>query len=128
MEEKKKIFIMAKKNCGEKFFEKMELEDLKELDSPKDRIKNITPVFIYKKDNWALITCEWLGNRRLGIRSFWDENGSPSSRGYATWYIIPEDLTFVVLNRVKELMHKKDGEALKRVYDAEVFIKKNKKI
>lgn len=37
---------MAKKNCGEKFFEKMELEDLKELDSPKDRIKNITPVYI----------------------------------------------------------------------------------
>jgi hypothetical protein len=83
---------------GEKF--KLENDDeILKINSPKELLKGPYMV-VYKsiEDKWVIVALRWEGKPSLGIRWFWKKSGTPSSRGYATWLIIPSMLHNAVLN------------------------------
>ena len=78
------------------------LEDDKQIlqiCSPRNRVDGPYAV-VYKSvpERWAIVAFDWDGKPHLGIRWFWDSNGNPSSRGHATWLVIPRGLENAVLN------------------------------
>ena len=69
------------------------LDDKKILSvcSPKNMVGGPYEV-VYKTDYWAIVTLDYEGAPRLGIRWFIGEIGTPSARGNATWFVLPEEL------------------------------------
>lgn len=69
------------------------LDDMKILSvcSPKNAVDGPYEV-VYKSDYWAIVTMDYEGEPRLGIRWFIGEIGTPSARGVATWFVLPEEL------------------------------------
>ena len=59
--------------------------------SPKNMVGGPYEV-VYKTDYWAIVTLDYEGKPRLGIRWFIGEIGTPSARGNATWFVLPEEL------------------------------------
>lgn len=59
--------------------------------SPKNIVGGPYEV-VYKTDYWAIVTLDYDGTPRLGIRWFIGEMGTPSARGNATWFVLPEEL------------------------------------
>lgn len=55
---------------------------------------------VYKdiQEQWAIVALDWDNFPRLGIRWFNSPSGNPVSRGYPTWFMIPEALTKPILN------------------------------
>jgi hypothetical protein len=56
---------------------------------------------------WSVARVTWEGRERIGIR--WNGGddgpgiGNPQSRGNATWFILPEELEEVILNKIDDL-------------------------
>lgn len=70
-----------------------------EINSPKVSVGGpYSVVFKSIEDRFAVVALDWDGNPKLAIRWFWNKNGNPSSRGYATWFVIPSMLLNAVLN------------------------------
>ena len=65
--------------------------------SPKNMVGGPYEV-VYKTDNWAIVTLDYDGTPRLGIRWFIGEMGTPSARGNATWFVLPEELYGSILS------------------------------
>lgn len=52
---------------------------------------------VYKTEYWAIVTLIYDTEPALGIRWFVDGVGTPSSHGYPTWFIIPDELRGALL-------------------------------
>jgi hypothetical protein len=65
--------------------------------SPKGSIKNIRVIYDGREHGWSLARLEWDGEEVIGIR--WNGGstngipsvGNPQSRGYPTWFVLPEE-------------------------------------
>ncbi|MDR0604047.1 MAG: hypothetical protein LBG80_07075 [Bacteroidales bacterium] len=83
---------------GEKFNLGMDEEILK-INSPKEHCKGpYIVVFKSPEGRWVIVGLDWDNSPTLGIRWFWDKTGNPSSRGNATWFILPKALHNTILN------------------------------
>jgi len=88
------------------------------VDSPRGKIKNLEVLYdsAPNEGGWSVAQMEWEKKLRLGIR--WngeDEEsgkGNPQSRGHATWFILPEELSDKVLDVVKQLERSKQDALL----------------
>jgi hypothetical protein len=67
---------------------------------------------------WSVARVGWEGSERVGIRWNGTEDspgiGNPQSRGHATWFILPEELERVILDKVDELSMSGPGGLLER--------------
>lgn len=87
-------------NAGSEFPLDQNAEILK-IDSPQKMVKG--PWLVVHKDidqRWAIVLLHWDESPCLGIRWFYGGQGTPSVRQYATWLIIPEELTDAVLDKL----------------------------
>jgi hypothetical protein len=84
------------------------------VQSPKGLVKNIHVV--YDKGpvqwSWSIATLQWDDRDAVGIRWNGDAdrmgNGTPQSRGHATWFIVPEEIAKAVLKAAGDLEKDKD--------------------
>jgi|SRR5208282_468896 hypothetical protein len=56
---------------------------------------------------WSVASIDWEGSPALGIRWNGGEGsgiGNPQSRGNATWFILPDELQEVILNKIDDLL------------------------
>lgn len=58
-----------------------------------------------RQGGWSVAEGEWEGKPCIGVRWNGDasSNGNPTSRGYATWFILPDGLVEAVLKEVEFL-------------------------
>jgi hypothetical protein len=83
--------------------------------SPKDCVSDVTPIFDGAVNNGAfsIAKVKWNGDPKIAVRwnvteREWDDQnkingstvcvGEPNSRGYATWFILPNDLLKALLS------------------------------
>ena len=93
-----------RQDAGEDFDMTKDVEIL-EIDSPQRSVSG-PYVVVYKdlNDRWAIVALDWWDGRKnryfpkLGLRWFWDNGGNPCSHGYATWLVVPDDLTKIILS------------------------------
>lgn len=83
-----------------------------EVRSPKSRLGG--PYMVVYRDlhqRWAVVAMEWDGEPVLGMRWFTEACGTPSSRGFPTWMVIPcalYDSILASLNLTADLRRKVD--------------------
>ncbi len=85
-----------------------------EVISPKRNLKNV--IDIHQNKNFALAKVTWNGSDKIAIRWNVTENelknnekasgkvkciGEPNSRGYPTWFILPDDFLEALVNDTK---------------------------
>lgn len=73
--------------------------------SPRSRLKPGTLRVIHSFAGWSLAIGVWDTNKALLIR--WDGDpdrplGNPVSRGYPTWFVLPEELHEAALEKVPD--------------------------
>ena len=91
--------------------------DILTINSPRNMIKG--PYYVVYKneeERWVIVFLRWDNKPRLGIRWFYGNEGTPSVRGYATWLIIPNELTESILNGLPltpQLRHRIHNDLLK---------------
>jgi hypothetical protein len=70
--------------------------------SPRKKVKGpYLVVHSNRKEKWAIVLLKWDSKPRLGIRWFWEKNGNPSSHGYPTWFILPNELYKAILDSLE---------------------------
>jgi len=85
------------KNTGEDF-DITDDSNILKIDSPAAHLLGpYTVVFKNIDERWAIVTLEWDGNPRLGIRWFFGNGGNPFSSGNGTWLVIPPSLSKNIL-------------------------------
>ena len=110
-----------KKNAGQSF--PLNLDDeILQINSPQNSVDG--PWFVVYKDlteRWAVVIMRWENEPCLGIRWFHRGCGTPSVRGFATWFVIPKILTDSILNKLPILpsLRKKIDEILQGNYRVE---------
>ena len=86
--------------------------------APKASIRSVEVLYNQGQGRWSVARVVWDGVERVGIRWNGAEDGpgigNPQSRGNATWFILPEELESVVLDKVDELRHGGPGGLLER--------------
>jgi hypothetical protein len=95
--------------------------DSRTVVSPKASIRNLHVVFdggLWDEANpdwsgWSLSMLQWDGSPAVGVR--WNGEmgvsvGSPQSRGLPTWFIMPQPLAGLCLDRVSEHLRGGTGE------------------
>ena len=71
------------------------------IDSPRDQVGG--PWFVVHTDvqhRWAIVVMHWNKKPCLGIRWFYGGQGTPSVRGYGTWFVIPDQLANAILDKL----------------------------
>jgi hypothetical protein len=88
----------------------MAYTDPKTVLSPKKKWQLYEVLYNGGEDQWSLAKGEWLedGHRSDVIAIRWNGNdyhhkGNPVSRGYPTWFILPQELTSAVLSVIQKL-------------------------
>ena len=74
--------------------------------APRNVIRSVQTLYNSGSGGWSVARVNWEGRDRIGIRWNGGEGagvGNPQSRGNATWFILPDELSEVVLNRIDEL-------------------------
>lgn len=93
------------KQAGKDF--PMSDQNILSINSPRKNV--LGPWLVVYKDEskrWAIVVMGWKndGDKEytpcLGIRWFYGGQGTPSVRGYATWLVIPNELTDAVLSKL----------------------------
>lgn len=74
--------------------------------APRVSVREVDVIYDKGSGEWSAARVNWEGEDRIGIR--WNGGdgpgvGNPQSRGRATWFIVPQDLQQVVLDKVEEL-------------------------
>src|ERR1700693_3007698 len=75
--------------------------------APKASIRSVEVLYNRGSGEWSAARVIWDGKERIGIR--WNGSkdgpgiGNPQSRGNATWFLLPEELEKVILEKVEEL-------------------------
>ena len=86
--------------------------DPKTVLSPRTRLKEIIEVLhdggpgAVPWANWSAAILDWEGEPCLGLRWNGDDDssvGNPQSRGQATWFIVPKELSDTVLKKLQEM-------------------------
>ena len=84
--------------------------------APKASIRSVEVLYNQGQGRWSVARVVWDGVERVGIRWNGAEDGpgigNPQSRGNATWFILPEELEGVVLEKTDELRHGGPGGLL----------------
>ena len=86
--------------------------------APKASVRSVEILHSTGSGGWSVARVGWEGSQRVGIR--WNGAkggpgiGNPQSRGNATWFLLPEDLQGVILERVEELNMSGPGGLLER--------------
>ncbi len=80
----------------------LEDRDILAVNSPREHVEGPYTV-VYKTNEWAIVTLCYDKRPCLGIRWFdaYGGNGNPTSRGYATWFVIPEELCPDILHSLR---------------------------
>ena len=94
--------------------------------SPKALVRDLTVIFdgsLWDDANprwsgWSLATLTWDGRPAIGVR--WNGQvgagvGSPQSRGLPTWFILPDALAEISLERVTEHLKRGNSEDQREV-------------
>lgn len=91
--------------------------------SPKASVSDLAVLVNTGENGWSLASLKWDGNPVLGVR--WNGHpgnpiGNPQSRGIPTWFVLPDELTDLVLSRLRAEAEKpftldQFPEAIKRV-------------
>jgi hypothetical protein len=75
--------------------------------APKTSIRSVEVLYNRGQGAWSVARVTWEGEERIGIRWNGAQDGpgigNPQSRGNATWFILPDELQEVVLNRIDDL-------------------------
>lgn len=77
--------------------------------APKALIRSVEILYNSKPGGpggWSVARVNWEDENRIGIRWNGGEGpgvGNPQSRGNATWFILPDELQEVILNRIDDL-------------------------
>ena len=77
--------------------------------APKASIRSVEILYNSKPGGpggWSAASINWEGSEAIGIRWNGEEGsgiGNPQSRGNATWFILPNELQEVILNRIDDL-------------------------
>ena len=74
--------------------------------APKASVRSVEVLFNAGKGKWSVARIDWEGSEAIGIRWNGGEGpgiGNPQSRGNATWFILPDELAGVVLDKVEDL-------------------------
>jgi hypothetical protein len=85
--------------------------------SPKNAVTSIEVLYDGGQGSWSAARLGWCGKEKLGIRWNGDEGsgiGNPQSRGNPTWFVIPDELASVVLDRIEEISNQLEGSILSR--------------
>jgi|GraSoiStandDraft_39_1057311.scaffolds.fasta_scaffold27730_4 hypothetical protein len=74
--------------------------------APRASVRAVEIIYNEGSGKWSVARVNWEDEDRIGIR--WNGGdgpgvGNPQSRGRATWFIVPEPLQQVVLEKVEEL-------------------------
>jgi hypothetical protein len=75
--------------------------------APKASIRAVEVLYNRGPGEWSVARVTWEDRERIGIR--WNGGddapgiGNPQSRGNATWFILPDELQDVILNRIDDL-------------------------
>lgn len=84
--------------------------DPKTVITPKARIRDVRVVFdlgVQNEESWSVAELTWDESQTIGIRWNGDprgkRKGTPVAHGYPTWFIVPEELRDVVLEKAREL-------------------------
>ena len=72
---------------------------------PKMHVTEPPQFVVCKTDEWAVVALKWDQRRTLAIRWFTTPMGNPSSHGYPTWYILPEELHESILDFAAKEQH-----------------------
>jgi len=86
--------------------------------APKASVRSVEILYSTGNRGWSVARVGWEGSERIGIRWNGADDGpgigNPQSRGNATWFILPEELESVILERVDELGMSGPGGLLER--------------
>jgi hypothetical protein len=80
--------------------------------APRTSVRSVDVLYNTKSGGWSVARLNWEGEERLGIRWNGTEGpgvGNPQSRAVPTWFVLPDELTAVVLQRVEELSLAQQG-------------------
>ncbi len=75
--------------------------------APRTSVRSVEILHSTGSGGWSVARVEWEGSERIGIR--WNGSkdgpgiGNPQSRGNATWFLLPEELEKVILEKVEEV-------------------------
>ncbi len=76
--------------------------------SPKKWVSNLNVIYDGGEHSWSLARMTWDGRESIGLR--WNGGsddkrfpgiGNPQSRGVPTWFILPDELSEIVVKMVK---------------------------
>ncbi len=74
--------------------------------APRRIVHSVQTLYNSGPGGWSVARVNWESQDRIGIRWNGGEGpgvGNPQSRGNATWFILPDELSEAVLNRIEEL-------------------------
>jgi len=75
--------------------------------APKASIRSVEVLYNRGRGQWSVARVTWEDRERIGIRWNGDDDGpgigNPQSRGNATWFILPDELQEVILDRIDDL-------------------------
>lgn len=82
--------------------------------SPRNRIESVE--VLYNQGEWSVARLEFDGDEGVGIRWNGREDepgiGNPQSRGRPTWFVIPKELSGVILDEIEKFADSKHAELL----------------
>lgn len=97
--------------------------DPRGVTTPRGRIRDLEVLYNggaqADDSGWSLASMLWDGEEALGIR--WnggaegDSKGQPTSRGYPTWYILPQEVMYI-FQEDREKAHAALDELLNTIY------------
>jgi hypothetical protein len=75
--------------------------------SPRGSIKDLQIIYDGKENGWSLARMKWDGSPVMAMR--WNGGsvngipsiGNPSSRGYPTWFVVPDDVGAAIEKMLK---------------------------
>jgi hypothetical protein len=85
--------------------------------APRASVRAVEIIYNAGSGKWSVARVNWEDADRIGIR--WNGGdgpgvGNPQSRGRATWFIVPEPLQQVILEKVEELSISGPGGLLEK--------------
>lgn len=89
--------------------------DPESVASPKGAVKDVNVVYNAGPvvRSWSVVTLEWYGQQRVGLRWNGDETeggkGNPQSHGQPIWFIVPEPLSEEVLRAAQRLRRQEEN-------------------
>ncbi len=83
--------------------------------APRSMVKSVDVLYNTGPGGWSVALLKWGDDETVGIR--WNGEpgpgiGQPQARGFATWFVLPDELRAVVLERVEELSLAQEGGLL----------------